>query len=140
MKIDKRSKYDWTKADWSLLNAGVARQMGSSEAMAGRARKLYAPATHRPRVSSVALTNRGDVTEFLAGLKPGMEFWLPGDSKKAWETLQCGSHRLDIDARCQTFDASPRRKSYGPARQVTLVTILAVRDNGSKRSTREGGK
>jgi hypothetical protein len=126
MKIDRRKKYDWSKADWSLKNAAIASVLGCTEAAVGAARKIYAPDTKRVRKASVALTERGDVSMFLENLKPGQQFWMSGDSKSAWEVLQCGAHRLDVKATCQTFDATPIRVSYGPSRQVTLVTIIEV--------------
>lgn len=121
-------KYDWSIIDWTKTNSEIIYETGASTSTVSSARHKYAPNTRATR-KPVLPCKRGEVTAFLETRKPGDQFWIEGNPAEAWAILQSANHKLKVRAQCQTFDANPRRTSYGNAVTLTRVTIIEVTPN-----------
>ena len=120
--------YDWSAIDWTKTNSEIIFETGASTSAVSCARKRYAPDTQVTR-NPVLPCQRGEITAFLTTRQPGDQFWIEGLPADAWAILQSGNHKLKVRAKCEAFNATPRRTSYGPPVTLTRVTIINVTPN-----------
>jgi hypothetical protein len=118
--------YDWSSIDWTKTNSELVFETGASKSAVSAARRRFAPGTKATRNPVLPCRNRGDITAFLETRQPGDQFWIEGLPADAWAILQSGNHKLKVKARCEAFNADPRRTSYGPPVTLTRVTIIKV--------------